>query len=79
MAASSKAVMNSKIVSFDATNIANFIAKRKKDSGYITKLAGRELEQIKRINVTLTKKVINGYAIPLPQNVQVEVFPQVQG
>ena len=54
------AVMNSKIVSFDVKHILAFVAKRKRDSstGFTfmsTKLAGRELEQIKRINVLLTK------------------------
>ena len=55
------AVMNSKIVSFDVKHILAFVAKRKRDSGtgfttfMSTKLAGRELEHIKRINVLLTK------------------------
>ena len=68
MEAPSIAVMNSKIVSFDVKHILSFVAKRKKDSGVIyNKLAGRELEHIKRINILLTKMVKHNYAYPLPQ------------
>ena len=73
------AVMNSKKVSFDVSYILAFVAKRKAASNMSnmwTKFVGRELNHIKRIILTLTKKVKNNYAYPLPQGVQVEVFPQ---
>ena len=51
------AVVNSKKVSFDINYILAFVAKRKRDSSMWTKLVGRELDHIKRINLYLTKKV----------------------
>jgi hypothetical protein len=73
------AVVNSKIVSFDVKHILAFVAKRKRDSGFMSKLTGRELEHIKRINVLLTGRVKHNYAYSLPQTVLVEVFPQGPG
>ena len=80
MEAPSIAVSNSKMVSFDVNYIIGFVAKRRKDSGMIyPKLAGRELDHIKRIIVLLTKKVKTNYTSTLTNVVQVEVFPQGHG
>ena len=49
-----------KKVSFSVNYLLAFVAKRKNDSGMIyPKLLGREIEHIKRIYLSLTKKVID--------------------
>ena len=78
MTAASKAVDNSKKVSFDISYILAFVAKRKAGSNMSNmwaKLVGRELDHIKRINLSLTKKVMNNQVYALTQVVQVEVLP----
>jgi hypothetical protein len=65
----------SRKVSFENKHVLAFVAKRYKESTFYNKKLGREIEQIKRIHVILTMKVIdNKYTTQLHHIVQVEVF-----
>jgi hypothetical protein len=70
----SRPAVISKKVSFDNKYVLAFVAKRNRESTFYNKKLGREIEQIKRIYLFLTMKVIDSkYTTQLPQVVQVEV------
>ena len=76
----SRPAVISKKVSFDNKYVLAFVAKRNRESTFYNKKLGREIEQIKRIYLFLTMKVIDSkYTTQLPQVVQVEVSQEKQG